>query len=53
MVSVVVAFFLRRSYDLVFAVVDGDELLVLWLDELVGCSSHVVDCPVVDGVYFL
>ena len=33
-------------------VVHGDELLVLWLDELVGCFPHVVDCSVADGIYF-
>ena len=34
-------------------VVHGDELLVLWLDELVGCFPHVVDCSVVDDIYFV
>ena len=34
-------------------VVHGDELLVLWLDELVGCFPHAVDCSVADGISFV
>ena len=33
-------------------VVNGDELLVLWLHELIGCFSYAVNCSVVDGVCF-
>ena len=33
-------------------VVEGDEFLVLWLHELIGCFSYAVNCSVVDGVSF-
>ena len=34
-------------------VVHGDGLPVLWLDELVGCFPHAVDCPVADDIYLV